>query len=118
MQSIAIIQTQAPFNQAKAREALDLILALAAVDYPLTVIFTGDAVYQLVPPAAGNNTPLKVFQKSFGLFAIYEIEYCLVCADSLSSRGLGQLVLPEGFTAVTKAELQASLDAAAHIIRC
>lgn len=118
MQSIAIIQTQPPFNQAKARESLDLILALAALDYPLSVIFSGDAVYQLVPLDTQKAQPLKAFQKSFGLFALYEIEHCLVCATSLQMRGLSNLRLPDGFKAVSQAEINATLASAQHIIRC
>lgn len=118
MQSIAIIQTQPPFNQAKARESLDLILALAAVDYSLSIIFSGDAVYQLLPPNTSNNFPVKAVQKSFGLFALYDIENCLVCATSLQARGLTGLHLPQGFVVASEAEIKATLASAQHIIRC
>ncbi|GHG66386.1 hypothetical protein GCM10010919_14030 [Alishewanella longhuensis] len=118
MQRIAIIQTQPPFNQGKARESLDLILALAAVDHQLSIIFTGDAVYQLLPLNTQSSQPLKAFQKSFGLFALYEIEHCLVCAASLTARGLSGLSLPEGFTAASQAEIKATLASAQQIIRC
>lgn len=118
MQKIAIIQTQPPFNQGKARESLDLILALAAVDHQLSVIFTGDAVYQLMPPATHSTQPLKAFQKGFGLFTLYEIEPCLVCASSLTARGLSGLSLPDGFIAASQAEIKAALASAQQIIRC
>lgn len=118
MQSIAIIQTKPPFNQAKARESLDLILALAAVDHQLTVIFSGDAVYQLLPVKSDSDAPLKTFQKSFGLFALYEIEHCLVCAASLAARGLSGLSLPAGFVAACETEIKAALASAQQIIRC
>lgn len=118
MQHIAIIQTQPPFNQAKARESLDLILALAAVDYQLSIIFTGDAVYQLLSPDTSSTKPLKAFQKSFGLFALYDIENCLVCAQSLNERGLSQLSLPGGFIAVSSAAIGSLLASTQQIIRC
>jgi tRNA 2-thiouridine synthesizing protein C len=118
MQSIAIIQTKPPFNQAKARESLDLILALAAVDHQLSVIFSDDAVYQLLPANNDSEAPLKAFQKSFGLFALYEIEHCLVCAASLAARGLSGLSLPAGFLIASETELKAALASAQQIIRC
>lgn len=118
MQHIAIMQSHSPFNQAKARESLDLILALAAVDYQLSVIFSGDAAYQLLPTDSNSAQPVKAFQKSFGLFALYDIENCLVCAQSLRDRGLTTMALPEGFVTATPAEIRTLLASAQQIIRC
>lgn len=118
MQDIAIIQSHSPFNQAKARETLDLILALAAVEHQVTVIFHEDAVYQLLSLGDEQPYPLKAFQKSFGLFALYAIERCLVCAASLQARGLTEMPLPEGFIVASHAEIQAELAQVQQIIRC
>jgi len=118
MAQIVIIQTHSPYNHAKARESLDLILALAAVDHQVCVIFTGDAVYQLPTVNTDHPRPLKAFQKSFGLFALYDIEHCLVCANALRARVLSEQNLPEGFIAVSETAIKDALANAQHIIRC
>lgn len=117
MQHIALIQTHSPYNSANAREALDLILALAAVEHHVSVVFTEDAVYQLLP--SNHSSPvLKTFQKSFGLFGLYDIENCLVCADSLARRGLSELTLPSGFTLANQQQINHLLATANQLIRC
>lgn len=118
MQHIVIIQTHSPFNQAKARESLDLILALAAVDYTISILFADAGVYQLLPPDTRSGSPLKVFQKSFGLFQLYDINNCFVCSASLAARDLLNISLPEGFRVIETSEIQQVLAAAQHIIRC
>lgn len=119
MQAILLIQTASPFNQAKAREALDLALALAAVEHQVSMLFQDDAIYQLVAPDFGQaNAPLKAFQKSFGLFALYDIGPCLVCQQSLAARGLAQLSLPDGFVRADSAAIQAAMQQADQLIRC
>lgn len=117
MQHIAIIQTHSPYNSAKAREALDLILALAAVEHQVSVVFTDDAVYQLLA-SSQSSVALKTFQKSFGLFGLYDIENCLVCADSLARRGLSELALPSGFTRANQQQINSMLATADQLIRC
>ena len=88
MQHIAIIQRQSPFNHSDAREALDLILALAAVEHQLTVIFAGDAVYQLMSVDHTTGFALKRYQQGFKLFNLYDIEQVYVCQHSLQQRQL------------------------------
>ena len=68
MQHIAIIQRQSPFNSSSGREALDLILALAAVEHQLSVIFSGDAIYQLLPVNLNRDFGLKRYQQGFKMF--------------------------------------------------
>ncbi|EIW90543.1 dsrE-like protein [Alishewanella agri BL06] len=119
MQAILLIQTASPFNQAKAREALDLALALAAIEHQVSMLFQDDAVYQLLAPDFEQTTaPLKAFQKSFGLFALYDIGPCLVCQQSLAARGLAQLSLPDGFVQADSAAIQAAMQQADQLIRC
>ncbi|MDP5191787.1 DsrE family protein, partial [Rheinheimera baltica] len=49
MCNLLVLLRYSPFNNAQGREALDLILALAAVDHNVSVLFSGDAVFQLLP---------------------------------------------------------------------
>lgn len=106
MQHIAIIQRHSPFNSSAGREALDLALALAAVEHQLTLIFCGDAVYQLLPVSQQSDFPLKRYQQSFKLFELYDIEQVYVCQQSLTERQLASDVLALPAKPVNAIELQ------------
>lgn len=116
--SIAVIQRQSPFTTGKGREALDMILALAAVEHTLSVFFCGDAVYQLLPLSNADNFPVKAYPRSFKLFALYDVEHLYVCKQSLAARQLSaeQLSLPVEL--VDQQQIRLLLSDQQHIIRC
>lgn len=106
MQNIAIIQRQSPFNTSAGRESFDLVLALAAVEYKLLLIFSSDAVYQLMSVDQHNKFPLKRYQQGFKLFDLYDIDQIYVCQQSLQQRQLTikDIVVPA--QQVTASQLQ------------
>lgn len=96
MQNITVVFRNAPFNSARAREALDMALALAAVDHKVTVLFCDDGVYSLLNTNEQPQFSLKHFNRSFKLFPLYDIEQVIVCAASLAVRQLNtaDLIIP------------------------
>lgn len=92
---IAVLVTKLPFQGIEARESLDLIFALAAVDHQVSVVFSDDAVYQLLKADDSADLMVKDFRRSFKLFELYDIEQLYICAASLRQRKLetNELVL-------------------------
>lgn len=88
MRNILLLQRSSPFNDGKGREALDMILAMAAVEHNISVLFSADAVYQLLPTQDHTDFKLKAYPRSFKLFALYDIEQVYVCRQSLKQRGI------------------------------
>ena len=88
MRNILVLQQHSPFNSSHGREALDLVLALAAVEHNVSVLFRGDAVYQLLSTADHADFTLKAYPRSFKLFSLYDVEQVFVCATSLGERGI------------------------------
>jgi len=88
MRNILILQQHSPFNRSNAREALDLALAMAAVEHSVSILFCDDAVYQLLPTTEHSDVKLKAYQRSFKLFSLYDIEQVYVCQQALSTRGI------------------------------
>lgn len=88
MRNILLIQRHSPFNSSHGREALDLLLALAAVEHSVSVLFSGDAVYQLLASQPHPDFKLKAYPQSFKLFALYDIEQVYVCQQALQQRGI------------------------------
>ena len=116
MQKIALIQRQSPFNNSNGREAFDLILALAAVEHQLTVIFSGDAVYQLLAVSQNSDFALKRYQQGFKLFGLYDIEQIYVCQASLQQRQLDSNQLSVAAKPVDALQLQQLLASQQQIV--
>jgi tRNA 2-thiouridine synthesizing protein C len=88
MRNILVLQRHSPFNNSKGREALDLILALAAVEHNVSVLFSGDAVYQLLPTLDQPDFKLKAYPRSFKLFGLYDVDQVYVCSRTLTERSI------------------------------
>lgn len=114
---IAVVLTQLPLHGIYTRESLDLIFALAAVDHQVSVIFGGDAVYQLIKADDSAELMVKDVRRSFKLFELYDIEDLYICAESLRQRKLqvNQLVLD--VKPLDNQELSLLLSSQQHVIK-
>lgn len=114
---IAVLLSKLPLQDIAARESLDLIFALAAVEHQVSVIFCDDAVYQLLKSEDSAELLVKDFRRSFKLFELYEIEQLYVCAESLRQRKLQASQLMLDLRALDTAELNQLLDTQHHLIK-
>lgn len=114
---IAVVLTQLPLYGTYARESLDLIFALAAVDHQLSVIFCGDAVYQLIKANDSSELQVKDFRRSFKLFELYDVEDLYICAESLRQRKLQANELVLDVQSLDSAELSQLLSTQQHVIK-
>lgn len=90
VKNIAIINTKSSFNQADAREALDLALIYAAFDQQVTVIFKGDGVYQLLGDQQPKLIGSKDFLATMKAFDLYDIENVIVSHECINERGISE----------------------------
>lgn len=114
---IAVLVTSLPLQGIAARESMDLIFALAAVDHQLSVVFSGDAVYQLVKADDSAELMVKDFRRSFKLFELYDIEQLYICTESLRQRNLDASELVLAVQQLESAELNQLLSTQQHVIR-
>ena len=114
---IAVLVTNLPFDGIAARESLDLIFALAAVEHQVSVVFSDDAVYQLVQAHDSAETMVKDFRRSFKLFELYDIDHVYICAESLRQRHLHASELVLDVQPLEHAELNQLLDTQQHVIK-
>jgi len=70
----------------RAREALDIALAFAAFDQPVTLLFTGDGVCNLQAGQSGEAT--RSMQRLLGALPDYGIRPLLADAQAISERGI------------------------------
>jgi len=86
--SVLVVCRSAPYGRARARDAVDVAMAFAAFDQPVTLLFLGDGVLAL---AAGQR-PAAEFSRSLekllGTLADYGVEELHADAAALAARGL------------------------------
>jgi tRNA 2-thiouridine synthesizing protein C len=114
---IAVIVTKLPLEGIAAKESLDLIFALSAVDHQVSVVFSDDAVYQLIQSTNSSDLMVKDFRRSFKLFELYDIENLYICAESLRQRQLQANSLVLDLQLLESTELSHFLYNQHHIIK-
>jgi tRNA 2-thiouridine synthesizing protein C len=117
MKKIAVILSHSPFDGAISREAHDMIMALAAVEHQVTVIYQDAAVLQLLPVHRSAALGCKDYTPAQKLFELYEV--AAIVADACALQ-LYQVV-PEqcliAVTAMADPDIQALLAQQQHILR-
>lgn len=116
MRNILLLQQHSPFNTGNGREALDMALALAAVEHSVSILFCDDAVYQLLPTVEQPDFRLKPYPRSFKLFALYDIDQVYACVESVTARGLKPEQFSIEVTLLSKADIAALLASQHQVI--
>jgi len=92
---VLIILTQSPCSGSLSREAIDYCLAAAAFEQDLALLFTGDAVLQLIKDQNPSVINQKNLTKTLSALPIYGIEKFYVDLSSLVKYGINDnLCLP------------------------
>jgi tRNA 2-thiouridine synthesizing protein C len=85
--SVAIINSQSPYTENIAKEALDLALMFGSFEQGVSLFFHAEGVRQLVKQQLELCT-MKDFLATFSALPFYDIEQLYVCQQSLQERGL------------------------------
>lgn len=92
---VLIICTQSPYSGSLSREAIDYCLAAAAFEQDLELLFTGDAVLQLIEGQNPSAINQKNLTKTLLALPIYGISKFYVDAKTLIEYGINdKLCLP------------------------
>ncbi len=90
------INRRAPYGTVYALESLEVVLAAAAFEQRVTVLFMDDGVFQLVRGQETGALGVKNFSPTYKALDSYEVERIVVERESLERRGLApkDLVIP------------------------
>jgi len=88
---ILIVNQSAPYGNANAKESLDLALASSAFEQALSILFTGDGIYQLLPEQSPDGIQSKNLLQMLKALPIYGVEQLYVDQQSLTVRGITEL---------------------------
>jgi len=95
MKKILFVNRQAPFGRSYAKESLDALLAASAYDQDISVLFSGDGVFQLIKKQQAKGIEQKNIAATLPALEMYDITKIYVQASALSERDLklGQLAI-------------------------
>lgn len=91
--SILFIFASSPQDGTAARDGLDTLLAYAAFEQPVTVLFQGEGVWQLSSQQQPELAGKKSVYKSLTALPMYDVDQIFVHRDSLRHRGLSHAQL-------------------------
>ena len=88
MKSLLLIASHAPWSGLAARETLDIALAGGAFDLPVSMLWQGEGVYQLLAGQQPDLLQQKNLQAQLSGLPLFGIEQLYVCKQSLQQRNL------------------------------
>lgn len=105
---------QPPYGTSHALEALETVLVAGVFEQRVSVLFSGDGVWQLVSDQDGGAVDRRTVAKVVRALPQYEVTALYACAGALAARGLAadDLALPVTvLDPAAQAELIARQDA-------
>lgn len=109
MKNIAIIINSSPHGSAKGREALDLALALSALNH-ITVIFTDKGIFHLLPDQHPDLILMRDYIATFNMLELYDIEDVYVSESALKSLNLSDFTFNITTKVINHYDLNQLLD--------
>lgn len=76
------------YGNSLSREAIDVALAAAAFDQNISLLFTGDGLFQLLNQQMSEAIHSKNHGKALSALSLYGVEDIFLCSDSMSERNL------------------------------
>jgi tRNA 2-thiouridine synthesizing protein C len=86
--SVLVVCRSAPYGCARARDAIDVAMAFAAFEQPVTLLFLGDGVLALARGQHPEAALSRNIEKLLGTLADYGVDAVHADADALCARGL------------------------------
>jgi len=107
MKKILFVNRQAPFGRSYAKESLDALLAGSAYNQDISVLFSGDGVFQLIKEQQAQNIEQKSIASTLPALEMYDITKVFAQASALKIRGLSSEQLAIEVALLTDTEISA-----------
>ena len=111
-----VVFTQAPYTGSLARSGLDLALAAAAFEQPLSVLFIGEGVLQLLPEQDTTKLGIRNMAKTLASMPLYGVETLYVDAHSLDTLGIAKTCLPDYCETLAPSAVRELLSNHDHVV--
>lgn len=93
MKRLLLVIRATPYGGIRAREALDAVLLFSAFAPEISVLFSGDGVWQLVGGQCPDGIGMKPVAATLGAFGTYDITRVYADGKALAERGIDGLPL-------------------------
>jgi tRNA 2-thiouridine synthesizing protein C len=114
--SAVITVTHAPYGGGLARAAIDTALAGAAFEQPVSVLFMGAGVLNLIPDQDARAVGSRNVQRLLASLPMYDIETVYVDARAVARHGIDEQQLSPRCCLLEPVELRALLLAGNHLL--
>lgn len=94
--AILALCRQAPYGDMLAREGLEAVFAIAAMEQNPQLLFLNDGVFQLLDDQDAKVIGQKSFRRNLAALPMFGVDNFYVCRQSFNERelNLGQICLP------------------------
>ncbi len=99
-----------------ARSSLDTVLAIAAFDQPVDILFLGEGVLQLICGQDGKAIDSKTIEKQIASLPLYDVETLYADEDALERFSLTAQDMPPQVSAVDKETIRELIAAHDHVL--
>jgi tRNA 2-thiouridine synthesizing protein C len=86
--SLLVVVRRSPYGSSLARASLDVALAAAAFEQPVSLLFMGDGVLQLLAEQDSKAIGVKNIGRLLASLPLYDIERVYVDAEAATSYGI------------------------------
>jgi len=86
--STLVIARHSPYGTGLARASLDLVLAGAAFEQDIAMLFLGDGVLQLLPDQDARQVGRKSIAKQLASLPLYDVESVYADAQAAAQHGI------------------------------
>ena len=114
--SILVIARHGPYGSGLARASLDLLLAGAAFDQDIAMLFLGDGVLQLLPDQQAQHLGTKSIAKQLASLPLYDVDSVYADADAAARLGVDLTATPVPVTALTNDEAGELIASFTHVL--
>jgi len=113
---VLLILRQSPYSSSFAKSALDTALATAAFDAPLTLLFLGDGVLQLIAGQAADVIGQRNLVKQLASLPLYGVHEVFVDTDSAQRYCIDLALCPVPTKAVSESEISVLMGSHDHLL--
>jgi len=114
---ILIVNQSAPYSSGNAKESLDLALAAGTFEQDVSILFTGDACYQLLAAQKPKEIDSKNLSQMLKVLPIYGVESLFVDEQSLLNRNIRHIDNDLKITKISASESRELFQSAATVFR-
>lgn len=111
-----VVIRHTPYGSSMARSSLDTVLAFAAFDQPVNVLFLAEGVLQLISGQDGKAIDGKTLAKQIGSLPLYGVKTFYAEKDALERFSLSIEELPSQVCCVGKEKIRELIAAHEHVL--